>query len=156
MPPRLDHNSCANLIDLMCKKMGSVFFYVDPIVSQQPRWYILVGVQEDVFYLVNPQSNVEGRLKARNETRESLRSLVVLTGEEDYSELNKESVIDCNTVNPVAKAILLDKCKNEVFNMRPQCPQSVYERILRGISLSGEISGHKMKAIRKSNLTFFI
>lgn len=133
--------------------MGSVFCYIDPLVSSQPRWYILVGIDKDILCFVYPQKNVEGRLKARNETREAPKTVVILKGREDYSELSMESVVDCNTVFRIAKAVLVKKCKEEAFDIRPECPEAIYKRILVAIESSKEVVGLTMNIIRKSNLT---
>jgi hypothetical protein len=124
-----------------------VFFYKNPSISEKDRWYFLIGHDKgEVLYLLTPQSEVDKRLIARGETRDNLKSLVIVS-KNDYCELAKESVFDCNSLSEENKTKLIRACERGIFQVR-----SPYSNELRSLLLKGVSNSSNVKRKVKRNL----
>ena len=140
---------CEEKINFLSLQIGSVFFYKDETISKANRWHFLVGHNEGIFYFVHPQSNIESRLAVRNETRGSLKTLVIADSQ-DYPELTWESVFDCNTVRDYNRDWLISICKNGLFDLRSACSSALKQKICGAIEQSLLVSDHVKEIIKRS------
>lgn len=125
----IDKLSCEDKIKILSNQIGTVFFFKKDDISSDERWYFVIGYGYKTFYTVLPQSNVSSRLIARDEKRDNLKTLVIIN-KSDYPELNRESIIDCNTINPVSHEWMINACKNDRFEIRTSCSDILKESIL--------------------------
>lgn len=139
---------CEKKIDLLCKNIGSVFFYCDRQVSEKNRLYFLVGVDNDNLYFVHPQSEIDKRLAARKETRDNLITLVIVD-KSDHPELRHTSVIDCNSIRNLTKDEIIELCKKNIFQVKVSCTDSFKQKIFSAIELSPRVSPN-IKAVIKA------
>lgn len=146
----IDLLPCESKIRILSSQIGTGFFYKDSSISATDRWYFVVGYKDDTFYLVLPQSNIERRLFARGEERHNLKTLIIInTG--DYPELNRESIIDCNTIHNVSHSWLVNTCKKHRFEIRTTCSNALMQKILISVRNSELVSDEVKEIIEKCN-----
>lgn len=115
------------------KDRGSVLYIRDEeFNSNEPHYFIVLTCGEDVILLCSATSNIEGRRKYVTSRNLDPETLVVL-GPEDYNNLSKNTVIDCNQVHIKNKAWLTEKVKETgKFNLDP-IPDDIYKKIINGV-----------------------
>jgi hypothetical protein len=146
----IDTLPCGVKIKFLSSQVGTVFFYKDTAISTNERWFFVIGYEDQTFYLAMPQSNVEGRLTARGETREKLRTLVIANNC-DYPELSKESIIDCNTIHEMSHDRMIDICEKYKFEIRTPYSDALRHKISVSIKNSDLVSEKTKGVIKNCN-----
>ncbi len=104
-----------------------------------PHFYIIIPVNSATdLILTMVTSQVQRKKDYYSKTNpRAVQSLVALDGN-DFSFLNRQSLIDCNSVELLAKADLLKKCDPaHSFEMKvPTVPEHVKRQIVNAINSS--------------------
>lgn len=62
-----------------------------------------------------------------------------------------ESIVDCNSVNPVDKDVLIRCCEEEAFNNCPRISDAIFTKIVHGIKASNGVAAWKKSIVEVCN-----
>ncbi len=117
-------------------RTGSVYYFVDRALSSpEPHYFIVINrapIEQEVLILNVVTSQVE---KVR-QRRASLLETLVEISPDDYDELSKPSIVDCNNVFRRSLAELVEMTTHRAVIAKMQVPDHIIESLRAAIHTS--------------------
>lgn len=126
---------------------GSVYYFPEEtFTSDEPHYFIVINrepLADEIILLVCASSKIES-VKRR---RRDLPGTVVVIKKDEYPELARDSIVDCNAVITKRIEYLVLKPRQGRLRLKMEIDMTVVDRLRKAVMRSPRVEGEKKRFV---------